>query len=343
MKQKLQQLKQDSLEKLAKINSLDSFNELEIKYLGRKGELSQILRGISNLEKIEEKKEIGQLANIIKKEITAKFEEKKVELDDSSNGSENIDVTLPGKKIKKGNLHPITIIQNELIDIFSSLGFRTLDGPGLESDYYNFEALNFKKDHPARDMQDTFYVDIKNEKSEYDLVMRTHTSPVQVRAMQKYGAPIKAIVPGRVYRSEAIDACHEHTFYQLEGLMIDKDISISNMIGVLQEMLNGIFGKKMKTRIRPGYFPFVEPAIEIDIACTICGGKKCPTCKHSGWLELVPAGMVHPNVLKHGGVDPNKYSGFAFGLGTTRLAMMKYGIDDIRLFAGGSLKFLEQF
>ena len=342
MKTKLEQIKQTALDKLNKISNLDNFNALEIKYLGRKGELSQILRNISSLDSVELKKEIGQLSNTIKKELQAKFQEKLNKLQGKTS-TNNIDVTLPGKKLKKGHLHPITKIQNELIDIFSSLGFMTLDGPELESDYYCFEALNFEKNHPARDMQDTFYIDKKNKNNEYDLVMRTHTSPVQVRAMQEYGAPLKAIVPGRVFRSEATDACHEHTFYQLEGLIIDKDISIANMIAVLEEMLKGIFGKKMKTRIRPGYFPFVEPAIELDIACTICDGDKCPSCKKSGWLELVPAGMVHPNVLKHGGIDANKYSGFAFGLGLTRLAMMKYGIDDIRLFNSGDLKFLEQF
>ena len=342
MKNKLSQIKQSALGELIKITNLDDFNTLNTKYLGRKGELGQILRQISDLESIEEKKEIGQLSNIIKKELQIEFQ-KKLETLQGNVSTNNIDVTLPGKKSNKGHLHPITQIQNELIDIFSSMGFMTLDGPELESDYYCFEALNFEKNHPARDMQDTFYIDKKNKDNEYDLVMRTHTSPVQVRAMQKYGPPLKAIVPGRVFRSEATDACHEHTFYQLEGLMIDKDISIANMITVLEEMLKGIFGKKMKTRIRPGYFPFVEPAIELDIACTICEGNKCPACKHSGWLELVPAGMVHPNVLKHGGIDADKYSGFAFGLGLTRLAMMRYGIKDIRLFTSGDLRFLEQF
>ncbi|MBU4455316.1 phenylalanine--tRNA ligase subunit alpha, partial [Patescibacteria group bacterium] len=202
---------------------------------------------------------------------------------------------------------------------------------------------NISRYHPARDMQDTFYVDTKNKEGEYDLVMRTHTSPVQVRAMQKYGAPLRCVAPGRVFRCEATDAAHEHTFDQMEGLMVDKDISIANLIAVMKELLKGIFKKEMEVRVRPGYFPFVEPGIELDIKCTICGGAKCPSCKNSGWLELMPAGMVHPNVLKFGGIDSKKYSGFAFGLGLTRLAMMKYGVDDIRLFNSGDLRFLEQF
>ncbi|MCK5459997.1 phenylalanine--tRNA ligase subunit alpha, partial [Candidatus Parcubacteria bacterium] len=218
-------------------------------------------------------------------------------------------------------------------------------------DFFNFEALNIPKTHPARDMQDTFYIDPssvktscgKSNKKKYDLVMRTHTSPVQIRAMQKFGSQLRCIAPGRVFRCEAIDACHEHTFDQMEGLMIGENISISNLISVMKELLNKIFKKEVETRVRPGYFPFVEPGIELDIKCLICEGKGCPSCKNGGWLELLPAGMVHPNVLKAGGIDFKKYSGFAFGLGLTRLAMMKYGISDIRLFNSGDLRFLKQF
>lgn len=342
MKNKLLILKEEILKKLSEISDPNLLLTLEKEYLGRKGKLTEILRNLSNLDD-KEKKEIGKLSNDIKQELLQAFSAKKEEVEDSSGSGEFIDVTLPGKKIEHGHLHPLTIIQNELKDLFKSMGFMVLDGPELESDYYNFEALNIPPHHPARDMQDTFYIDHKNSEGEFDMVMRTHTSPVQVRAMQKYGAPLRCVVPGRTYRCEAIDACHDHSFDQMEGLMIDKNISLSNLISVMKELINGIFGQEVETRVRPGYFPFVEPGIELDIKCTICGGKGCPSCKNSGWLELLPAGMVHPNVLKYGGIDTNIYSGFAFGLGLTRLAMMRYKINDIRLFNSGDLRFLEQF
>jgi len=341
MKEKIEKLKNEILGSLAKVKEEKVLKDLEIKYLGRKGELTKILRSLKDLSE-KEKKEIGQLANEIKKEIEDKFTEmKKIIL--GSAEKEQTDITLPGEKIERGHLNPITIVQNELEDLFTSLGFMVLDGPELESDFYNFVAVNIPPNHPARDMQDTFYIDKKNMDGEYDLVMRTHTSSVQVRAMQKYGAPLRCVVPGKCFRCEAIDACHEHTFYQMEGLMIDKNISLANLISVMKELLSGIFKKEMEIRVRPGFFAFVEPGLELDIKCTICGGKGCPSCKNSGWLGLLPSGMVHPKVLEYGGIDPKKYSGFAFGLGLTRLAMMKYGIDDIRLFNGGDLRFLEQF
>ena len=341
MKEKIEKLKNEILGSLAKVKEEKVLKDLEIKYLGRKGELTKILRSLKDLSE-KEKKEIGQLANEIKKEIEDKFTEmKKIILGNAE--KEQTDITLPGEKIERGHLNPITIVQNELEDLFTSLGFMVLDGPELESDFYNFTAVNIPPNHPARDMQDTFYIDKKNKDGEYDLVMRTHTSSVQVRAMQKYGAPLRCVVPGKCFRCEAIDACHEHTFYQMEGLMIDKNISLANLISVMKELLSGIFKKEMEIRVRPGFFAFVEPGLELDIKCTICGGKGCPSCKNSGWLELLPSGMVHPKVLEYGGIDPKKYSGFAFGLGLTRLAMMKYGIDDIRLFNSGDLRFLEQF
>ena len=341
MKEEIKKLKEEILDNLVKVKGEKSLRDLEIKYLGRKGELTKILRSLKDLSE-KEKKEIGQLANEIKKEIEDKFfETKKIILGNSKQAG--VDITLPGEKIERGHLNPITIVQNELEDLFTSLGFMVLDGPELESDFYNFVAVNIPPNHPARDMQDTFYIDKKNMDGEYDLVMRTHTSSVQVRAMQKYGAPLRCVVPGKCFRCEAIDACHEHTFYQMEGLMIDKNISLANLISVMKELLSGIFKKEMEIRVRPGFFAFVEPGLELDIKCTICGGKGCPSCKNSGWLELLPSGMVHPKVLEYGGIDPKKYSGFAFGLGLTRLAMMKYGIDDIRLFNGGDLRFLEQF
>ena len=350
MKNKLNNLKKEILDQLANIKGSQVLRDLEVKYMGRKGELTKALRGVASLSE-EDKKIIGKLANEIKRELQDKFKEARNIIEGGANKSaEKIDVTLPGEKIKKGHIHPITQTQNELEDLFVSMGFIVLDGPELESDYYNFEALNIPEYHPARDMQDTFYIAPRNAKEQQetlidksDLVMRTHTSPVQVRAMQKHGAPLRCVAPGRVFRCEAIDACHEHTFDQMEGLMIDKDISINNLIAVMKELLRGIFNKDMEVRVRPGYFPFVEPGLELDIRCTICNGSGCPSCKNSGWLELLPAGMVHPNVLKYGGINPKEYSGFAFGLGLTRLAMMKYGIDDIRLFNSGDLRFLEQF
>ncbi|MBU0636590.1 MAG: phenylalanine--tRNA ligase subunit alpha [Patescibacteria group bacterium] len=342
MKDKLLQLKDQVLKQLVNTKDVSVLRNLEIKYLGRKGELTKILRSVVDMGDVE-KKDIGKLANNIKTEVINKFAEVKNSILTKTVNQSFVDVTLPGKIIDHGHLHPVTQVQNELEDLFISMGFMVLDGPEVESDYYNFEALNMPPYHPARDMQDTFYLDHKNKEKKYDLVMRTHTSNVQVRAMQKYGVPLRCIVPGVVFRSEATDACHDHTFYQLEGLMIDKDISITNLIAVTKKVLNGIFKKEMEIRIRPGYFPFVEPAIEIDIKCTICNGKKCSACKNSGWLELLPAGMVHPNVLKYGGIDSKKYSGFAFGLGLTRLVMMKYGINDIRLFNSGDLRFLKQF
>ncbi|MEA3463715.1 MAG: phenylalanine--tRNA ligase subunit alpha [Patescibacteria group bacterium] len=358
MQDKLNNLKQEALGKLSDVKDRQALRDLEIKYLGRKGGLTKILRGLADLS-AEDKKSIGRMANEIKLELQNKFKEAGNIIEKSAGKGAFMDVTLPGKKIDRGHIHPITIVQNELEDLFVSMGFMILDGPELESDYYNFESLNFPEYHPARDTQDTFYIEIpnsnppagppvggladKSQNLESRLVMRTHTSPVQIRAMRKYGAPLRCVAPGRVFRCEAIDACHEHTFDQMEGLMIDKDISLSNLIAVMKELLKGIFSRDMEVRVRPGYFPFVEPAVELDIKCTICKGKGCPSCKNSGWLELLPAGMVHPNVLRYGGIDPKEYSGFAFGLGLTRLAMMKYGIDDIRLFNSGDLKFLKQF
>jgi phenylalanyl-tRNA synthetase alpha chain len=338
---KLEQIKKEIIANLSKVKNLSALRDLEIKYLGRKGELTNFLKGIINLSE-NDKKIIGKLANEAKNDIENKISEARMIIE-GKESKEAIDITLPGLSFPAGRLHPITLIQNELEDIFTSMGFMILDGPELESDYFNFEALNIPKYHPARDMQDTFYVDKKNEKGEYDLVMRTHTSPVQVRAMQKYGAPLRGVVPGRVFRAEAIDASHEHTFDQIEGFIIDKEISISNLIVVLREMLSRILKRQVKIRVRPGYFPFVEPGLEVDMGCAFCLNKGCSACKQSGWVEMLGAGLIHPNVLKAGGIDPNMYSGFAFGLGITRLAMIKYGINDIRLFNSGDMRFLEQF
>ncbi len=342
MRNKLENLKKEIFKRLEEVKDAAVLRDLEVKYLGRKGELTKILRNLKNLDS-QQKKDLGQLANQTKKELFNKFKEVGSIISGQGDGSEFVDVTLPGEKIAKGHLHPLTIVQNELEDLFKSMGFMVLDGPELESDYYNFEALNVPFHHPARDTQDTFFIDKKNKDGQYDLVMRTQTSPMQVRAMEKYGAPLRCIVPGRVFRCEATDACHEHTLYQLEGLMVGEKISIVNLISVVREMLKGIFKREIKIRVRPGYFPFVEPGLEFDMACRVCGGTGCPSCKHSGWLEMMGSGMIHPDVLRAGGIDPDKFSGFAFGLGIDRLVMMKYGINDIRLFHSGDLRFLSQF
>lgn len=346
----IEKIKEKILNELKNIKESQALADLEQKYLGRKGELTGVLRGVANLS-AEDKRTIGKLANDIKEEIKAKLGEMRAVIDGQSNGKEVPDMTLPGISLETGHIHPISQLQADLEDLFVSMGFKVLDGPELESDYYNFEALNIPFYHPARDMQDTFYVDLPKETQskekgsiqKTDLVMRTHTSPMQVRAMQKYGAPLRCVIPGRVFRNEDIDACHDTTFDQIEGLMIGEDISLVNLLGVLKTMVAGIFQQDVKMRFRPGYFPFVEPGLEADMCCLICGGEGCPACKQSGWLEMVGAGMIHPNVIRAGGLDPEKYSGFAFGFGMTRLAMMKYGIDDIRLFNGGDLRFLRQF
>lgn len=335
----LQKLKERALKSIGGVSTLEQLRNLEIQYLGRKGELTKILRTIGELSE-KERKEIGNLANQVKQQLASEIGRMRKVLSEKEVGKleekEWVDVTASKPRRWLGHLHPISTVQYELEDIFSSMGFMILDGPELESDYYNFEALNIPSHHPAREMQDTFYVEGGN-------LMRTHTSSMQVRALEKYGAPFRGIFPGRCFRNEATDASHEHTFYQMEGLMIDKNISIANLIAVMKALLRGIFKRDVQVRLRPGYFPFVEPGFELDIKCLICGGKGCGVCKHSGWLEILPCGMVHPNVLKFARLNPNKWSGFAFGLGLTRLVMMKYGISDIRLFCSGDLRFFSQF
>lgn len=351
MEEKLIKLKKEIFNKLDEIKSLKSLDELEIKFLGRKGAFTKVLRSLKDLKE-EEKRKVGSLANQIKKEVVEKISSKKESF--NIEACENdFDITLPGERMEKGHLNPITIIQNELEDLFYSLGFTVLDGPELESDYYNFEALNVPPYHPARDMQDTFYIDptsIKYEKKknkdknkDFDMVMRTQTSPMQVRAMRKYGAPLRAIIPGRCFRSEATDVRHEHTFYQVEGIMVDKNIDFSHLKGVLEIVGKKLYGEDTELRMRPKFYPFVEPGANGEYTCFICKGKGCKLCKNTGWLEILGSGMVHPNVLKAGGIDPKKYKGFAFGFGLDRLVMLKYGIDDIRLFNGGDMRFLEQF
>lgn len=342
MKNKLEKLKSDFLQSLSEVKDLSSLRELELRYLSRKGELSILLGSIKNLS-IDLRREVGEKANQIKKELQEKFKLALESLESKQEDKYFFDATLPGDKIDGGSLHPITIVQREIEDFFISLGFMVLDGPELESEFYNFEALNVPPYHPARDMQDTFYVGEKNEDNDYDLTMRTQTSNTQVRAMQKYGAPIRAIMPGRVFRSEATDARHGHTFYQLEGMMIDKDINFAHMKSILEAVGKKLYGDKTKLRMRPKFYPFVEPGSNGEYTCFLCEGEGCRVCKHSGWLEILGCGIIHPHVLKAGGLDPDVYSGFAFGFGLNRLAMLKYNIDDIRLFNSGDLRFLKQF
>jgi phenylalanyl-tRNA synthetase alpha chain len=342
----IKKIKDQALKEIEEIQNSEEWQQIRNKYFSRKsGELAKLIKDVKEVSD-DLKPKFGALANQVKEEIGSALDQKWSELakdQDEKLDKDFIDVTLDIDKYKLGHLHPMTQVQSELEDIFKSMGFMILDGPELESDYYNFEALNIPSWHPARDAQDTFYIDELPNSGQEKLVLRTHTSPVQVRAMQKYGAPLRCVVPGRVFRNEATDASHDHTFYQLEGLMIDKDISIANLVAVMKEMLSAIFKQEVKVRLRPGYFPFVEPGFELDFGCLICQGKGCSVCKQTGWIEFVGSGMVHPNVLKYGGIDPDKWSGFAFGLGTTRLVMMKYGIDDIRLLQSGDLRFLNQF
>lgn len=343
MQSKLQKLKTEVLMAVKSIKDKIQLEELEIKLLGRKsGELTNLMKGLKDLSE-EERKIVGQVANEVKNEIENALAQKKRELSQSEIAGllekERVDISQPAlPKKERGHYHPNTIVQNELEDLFTSMGFMVLDGPELESDYYNFTAVNIPEDHPARDMQDTFYI-----KGHSDWVMRTHTSSVQVRAMQKYGAPLRMVVPGKCFRNEATDVRHEHTFHQLEGVVVDKEINFSHMMGVLETVCKNMFGPETKLRVRPKFYPFVEPGVNGEVTCFLCKGKGCRLCKNTGWLEVFGAGMIHPNVLKEGGVDPKVYQGFAFGFGLTRLVMLKYGIEDIRLLESGDMRFLEQF
>lgn len=342
----LEQIKNAALKAFAEAKSVDELYEAHVQVLGRKGTLTLVMQSIATLQK-SEKAAFGQACNAVKKELeaaytTRKSELEKVELDNSLH-NRWVDSTATGKHFDVGHLHPLTQVQAEVEKIFSSMGFAVMDGPEVESEYYNFEALNVPGWHPARDMQDTFFVKGKPDEKEGRLVLRTQTSPVQIRSMKKYGAPLRIIAPGRVFRNEATDARHEHTFDQVEGLLIDENISLADLKGVMQEFLTKLFGREMLVRFRPGYFPFVEPGIELDMSCTLCNAQGCRVCKGTGWLEFMGAGMVHPNVLKAGGIDSSKYQGWAFGFGLTRLVMMRYNIDDIRLLSSGDLRFIKQF
>ena len=336
-----QQLSDLESSALARIHAAESPPDLEavrVEVLGRKGSLAQISRDMGKLA-AEDRARIGRLLNAAKQNIESAFESRARKFDakalEERLSAEWLDLTLPAPGPPMGHLHPITQIQSEIEDLFTSLGFAVLDGPEVEDEYHNFDALNLPADHPARDMQDTFWLTDGN-------VLRTHTSPVQVRGMERLGPPLRMIAPGRAFRNENVDASHEHTFYQLEGMMIDRDVSVAHLIYFMKTLLTAIFKREVTVRLRPGYFPFVEPGFELDIRCLICGGPGCPVCKQSGWVELLPCGLVNPNVLRMSGIDPEEWNGFAFGLGLTRLVMMRYGIDDIRLLQSGDLRFLQQ-
>src|ERR1035441_853433 len=331
---------------LARIHSAVTAEELEavrVEVLGRKGVLTQLSKDMGKLP-AEERASRGKFINTAKQALEEAWEGRKTAFEQAALAkrldAEWLDLTVPAAGVKPGSLHPITQIQWEIEDLFRSLGFTVLDGPEVETEYHNFDALNIPPDHPARDMQDTFWLDGGR-------LLRTHTSPVQVRGMEKLGPlqnkALRMIAPGRVFRNESVDASHEHTFYQLEGMMIDRDVSVGNLIYFMKTLLTAIFKRDVTVRLRPGFFPFVEPGFELDIRCLICGGSGCPVCKQSGWVELLPCGLVNPNVLRMSGIDPGEWNGFAFGLGLTRLVMMRYAIDDIRYLQGGDLRFLEQF
>ena len=339
MNEKLTALRTEFEQLSASVSDKAQLEQLRINFMGKNGTVTALFKELRTLAG-DAKKDAATGINLLKKAIEQFISDKQLELEQKEQeqllqSAEQYDVTLPSS-LDRGSLHPITLVQREVEEIFASMGFTIEDFKEIVDDYDNFEAVNIPKHHPARDMQDTYFLDNGQ-------LLKTHTSAAQNSIMRKYGAPLRAVFPGRCFRNEAIDACHENTFFQMEGMMIDENISISNLIYFMKTMLSEVFRKDINVRLRPGFFPFVEPGFELDISCLICGGEGCPTCKHSGWLELCPCGMIHPNVLEAGGIDSEKYTGFAFGLGLTRLAMMKYGIKDIRVLNSGSLKALSQF
>jgi len=339
MENKLLQLEKEALKRIGGVESVPGLETIRVKYLGRKGELTSFLRGLYKIPEIE-RKQVGKQANKLKEKIERLIENKKILIKKGSiEGkieSEWIDVTQPGVRPRTGHLHPVTKMLNDLFSIFSSMGYEIVEGPDVEDDYHNFEALNMPPEHPARDAWDTFYLT-------NNLVMRTHTTPIQIRVMSKRKPPLKVLAPGRVYRYEAEDATHLSVLHQLDGFVVGKNISFSDLKGTLISVMKILLGKDIKVRFRPSYFPFTEPSAEVDVSCVMCGGKGCKSCGGDGWLELLGSGMINPQVLRNVGLDPEKYSGFAFGMGVERLAMLRYRIDDIREFMKGDLRFLEQF
>ncbi|CDQ18248.1 phenylalanine--tRNA ligase subunit alpha [Halobacillus karajensis] len=341
MKERLEQLKQEALTKVEEADSVQGLKDVRVEYLGKKGPITEVLRGMGKLSK-EERPVIGQLANDVRESIAKAIETKQTTLEDEALEKqleeESIDVTLPGRPVQVGGPHLLTSIVEEIEDLFIGMGFEIKEGPEVETDYYNFEALNLPKGHPARDMQDSFYIT-------EELLMRTHTSPVQARTMGTRNGkePVKMICPGKVYRRDTDDATHSHQFTQIEGLLVDKNVRMSDLKGVLNAFAKQMFGEEREIRLRPSFFPFTEPSVEMDISCKVCGGAGCSVCKKTGWIEILGGGMVHPNVLEMAGYDPKEYSGFAFGMGPERIAILKYGVDDIRHFYTNDIRFLEQY
>ena len=338
MSARLEKLASEALGELSGASSMDGVLQVKTRYLGRKGEVASLLKELGSLSP-EERKKAGEAINIVKARLEAAIDAKVAAIETLERAErlsrERIDITLPGRCIRPGRMHPVTQVMEEIEEIFSGLGFDVAEGPEVELDYYNFEALNLPKDHPARDMQDTFYVSD-------EVLLRTHTSPVQIRVMEKERPPLRVIAPGTVYRRDS-DITHTPMFHQVEGFMVDKGVTFSNLKGVLTHFLHSLFGDRTDIRFRPSFFPFTEPSAEIDIRCVMCGGSGCRVCKGSGWLEILGAGMIHPEVFRSVKYDPEEYTGFAFGLGIERIAMLKFGIEDIRMFFENDLRFLRQF
>ncbi|MCZ6943759.1 phenylalanine--tRNA ligase subunit alpha [Bacillus cereus] len=341
MQEKLKKLEQEAIEKIKNTEGLKELNDIRVAYLGKKGPITEVLRGMGKLS-AEERPKMGYIVNEIREEIARQIEEtqkyfEKLEVEKKL-AEETIDVTLPGKPIKQGNRHPLTAVIEDIEDLFIGMGYSIAEGPEVELDYFNFTALNLPKEHPARDMQDSFY--ITNE-----ILLRTQTSPVQARTMEKFKGkgPVKIICPGKVYRRDSDDATHSHQFMQIEGLAVAENIRMSDLKGTLEVFAKKMFGQERVIRLRPSFFPFTEPSVEMDISCFRCSGNGCSLCKKTGWIEVLGAGMVHPNVLEMSGFDSKKYTGFAFGMGVERIAMLKYGIDDIRHFYANDIRFLQQF
>ena len=339
MKEKLELLKSEALSAVVNATDEKAIDEVRVKYLGKKGELTAILKQMGGLSP-EERPIMGQMVNKAKAEleeaINNAFADFKAKAADQKLKEETLDITMPSTPAKKGGLHPLNVVLNDMIDIFQSMGFDVVDGPEVETDHYNFEALNVPADHPARDMQDTFYL-------AENLLLRTQTSAAQIRTMENRKPPIKIICPGRVYRADEVDATHSPVFHQIEGLVVDKNITMCDLKGVLEQFAHEIYGKETEVKFRPSFFPFTEPSVEVDVTCSECRGKGCRVCKGSGWIEILGAGMVHPRVLKACGIDPEEYSGFAFGIGLDRLTTTRYKISDIRLLFENDLRFLKQF